>query len=159
MGKKRSQKDRAYITAKEHKEEWGGYKDKSVSPVVVPWRRTNTAAVLSKAAFRCRPLARPPAHRLPPLTTHNPPNPQRAPFARLPFNCCAINFTPFEDPVCTDDGVVYDIVAVVPYVRKFGRHPVKGTPLALSDLIHLNFHKNSGARACVLLLLLLLSPL
>lgn len=30
MGKKRAQKDRAYITAKEHKEEWGGYKDKTV---------------------------------------------------------------------------------------------------------------------------------
>lgn len=40
---------------------------------------------------------------------------------------------------------MYDIVAVVPYVRKFGRHPVKGTPLALGDLIHLNFHKNAGA--------------
>jgi hypothetical protein len=46
--------------------------------------------------------------------------------------------------VCTDDGIIYDIVAVVPYVRKFGRHPVKGTPLALGDLIHLNFHKNAG---------------
>lgn len=30
MGKKRAQKDRGYITAKEHKEEWGGFKDKSV---------------------------------------------------------------------------------------------------------------------------------
>lgn len=24
----------------------------------------------------------------------------RAPFKCLPFNCCAISFTPFEDPVC-----------------------------------------------------------
>ncbi|KIY92185.1 peptidyl-prolyl cis-trans isomerase-like2 [Monoraphidium neglectum] len=103
MGKKRSQKDRGYITAKEHAEEWGGFKDRS----------------------------------------------RGAPFARLPFNCCAITFTPFEDPVCTDDGIIYDIVAVVPYVRKFGRHPVKGTPLALGDLIHLNFHKNAdGEYAC-----------
>ena len=79
----------------------------------------------------------------PPLPLH----PQRgAPFARLPFNCCAINFTPFEDPVCTDDGIVYDIVAVVPYVRKFGRHPVKGTPLQHGDLLPLNCHKNTGAR-------------
>ena len=24
----------------------------------------------------------------------------KAPFRRLPFHCCAITFTPFEDPVC-----------------------------------------------------------
>lgn len=97
MGKKRAQKDRGYITAKEHKEEWGGYKDK-----------------------------------------------KRAPFQRLPFNCCAITFTPFEDPVCTEDGTVYDIVHVVPYVKKFGKHPVTGAPLELGDLIRLNYHKNAG---------------
>ncbi len=30
----------------------------------------------------------------------------RVPFKRLPFHCCAITFTPFEDPVATDDGTV-----------------------------------------------------
>eukprot|EP00882_Tetradesmus_deserticola_P033605 GHRQ01038405.1.p2 GENE.GHRQ01038405.1~~GHRQ01038405.1.p2 ORF type:complete len:219 (+),score=69.97 GHRQ01038405.1:389-1045(+) len=102
MGKKRAQKDRGYITAKEHKEEWGGYKDR-----------------------------------------------KRAPFQRLPFHCCAITFTPFEDPVCTDDGTVYDIVHVVPYVKKYGKHPVTGAPLELGDLIRLNYHKNAdGEYAC-----------
>lgn len=28
----------------------------------------------------------------------------RAPFQRLPFHCCALTFTPFEDPVCTGGG-------------------------------------------------------
>jgi peptidyl-prolyl cis-trans isomerase-like protein 2 len=97
MGKKQHQKDRLYLTAKEHKEEWGGYKEK-----------------------------------------------QRASFAKLPFSCCAITFTPYADPVCTDDGLIYDITAAVPYVRKFGRHPVKGTPLALSDLIPLNLARNAA---------------
>ena len=97
MGKKQHQKDRLYLTAKEHKEEWGGYKEK-----------------------------------------------KRVPFQRLPFHCCAITFTPFEDPVCTDDGTTFDIVHIVPYIKKFGRHPVKGTPLELADLIQLNFHKNGG---------------
>jgi len=27
---------------------------------------------------------------------------QQVPFKRLPFHCCAITFTPFEDPVCTE---------------------------------------------------------
>lgn len=99
MGKKRAQKDRGYITSKEHREEWGGYKDK-----------------------------------------------KKAPFQRLPFNCCAITFTPFEDPVCTEDGTVYDIVHVVPYVKKYGKHPVTGAPLELGDLIKLNIHKNAGGQ-------------
>jgi hypothetical protein len=50
--------------------------------------------------------------------------------------------------VCTDDGTVYDIVNVVPYIKKHGKHPVTGAPLQLGDLIRLNFHKNSGAQRC-----------
>lgn len=72
---------------------------------------------------------------------------RRAPFQRLPFNCCAITFTPFEDPVCTEDGTVYDIINIVPYIKKHGKHPVTGTPLQLGDLIRLNFHKNAGRSA------------
>lgn len=33
-------------------------------------------------------------------------------FKPLPFDCCAISLTAFEDPVCTEDGNVYDIVYV-----------------------------------------------
>ena len=43
------------------------------------------------------------------------------PFKRLPFHCCGITFTPFEDPVCTDDGTVFDIVNIVPYLQKYHR--------------------------------------
>jgi peptidyl-prolyl cis-trans isomerase-like protein 2 len=39
---------------------------------------------------------------------------------------------------------VFDILNIVPYIKKYGRHPVKGTPLELADLISLNFHKNGG---------------
>ena len=65
------------------------------------------------------------------------------PFRRLPFNCCAISFLPFDDPVCADDGTVMDIMHAVPYVQKHGKHPVTGEPLALKDLFKLNFHKNA----------------
>lgn len=49
-----------------------------------------------------------------------------APFRCLPFSCCALAFTPFEDPVCTADGAVFDIVNIVPYIQRFHRHPVTG---------------------------------
>ncbi|GLC33403.1 hypothetical protein PLESTB_000071800 [Pleodorina starrii] len=97
MGKKQHQKDRLFLTTKEWKEEWGGFKG-------------------GRAA---------------------------APFKRLPFHCCAIHFTPFEDPVCTDDGTVYDITSIVPYIMKFKKHPVSGEPLQLKDLTRLNFTKNA----------------
>lgn len=31
--------------------------------------------------------------------------------------------------VCTEDGTVFDITNIVPYVQKFGKHPVTGEPL------------------------------
>mmetsp|Transcript_5593 Transcript_5593/g.12389 ORF Transcript_5593/g.12389 Transcript_5593/m.12389 type:complete len:652 (+) Transcript_5593:259-2214(+) len=68
---------------------------------------------------------------------------QRAPFKRLPFHCCAISFTPFDDPVCSDDGTVMDVVNVVPYVMRYKRHPVTGQAMQLKDLVKLNFHKNA----------------
>lgn len=67
----------------------------------------------------------------------------RTPFKRLPFYCCALTFTPFEVPVCTRDGSVFEIMYIVPYIRKYGKHPVTGAPLKQEDLIPLTFHKNS----------------
>ncbi|KDP32077.1 hypothetical protein JCGZ_12538 [Jatropha curcas] len=65
------------------------------------------------------------------------------PFKRLPFYCCALTFTPFEFPVCTTDGSVFDIMHITPYIRKYGKHPVTGAPLKQEDLIPITFHKNS----------------
>ncbi|XP_030532098.1 peptidyl-prolyl cis-trans isomerase CYP65 [Rhodamnia argentea] len=65
------------------------------------------------------------------------------PFKRLPFYCCALTFTPFESPACTADGSVFDIMSIIPYIRKYGKHPVTGAPLRHEDLIPLTFHKNA----------------
>ncbi|RWR77967.1 peptidyl-prolyl cis-trans isomerase CYP65 isoform X2 [Cinnamomum micranthum f. kanehirae] len=65
------------------------------------------------------------------------------PYKKLPFYCCALTFTPFEYPVCTMDGSVFDVMNIVPYIKKYGKHPVTGAPLKPSDLISLTFHKNS----------------
>ncbi|KAL3526886.1 hypothetical protein ACH5RR_011542 [Cinchona calisaya] len=67
----------------------------------------------------------------------------RTPFKRLPFYCCALTFTPFEDPVCTADGSVFDVMNIIPYIRKYGKNPVTGAPLKPEDLIPLIFHKNA----------------
>jgi peptidyl-prolyl cis-trans isomerase-like protein 2 len=64
-------------------------------------------------------------------------------FKPLPFNCCAISLTAFEDPYCTEDGNVYDLVNIVPYIKKYKKDPITGKPLASKDLIALHFHKNN----------------
>ncbi|KAF6139070.1 hypothetical protein GIB67_010796 [Kingdonia uniflora] len=65
------------------------------------------------------------------------------PFKRLPFYCCALTFTPFEDAVCTSDGSVFELMQIMPYIKKYGKHPVTGVPLKQPDLIPLTFHKNT----------------
>lgn len=71
------------------------------------------------------------------------PKDSSVPFKRLPFYCCSLTFVPFEDPVCTADGSVFDLMSIVPYIKKFGKHPVTGALLKQEDLIPLIFHKNS----------------
>ncbi|KAI9895303.1 hypothetical protein PsorP6_018948 [Peronosclerospora sorghi] len=61
----------------------------------------------------------------------------------LPFNCCAITLCPFTNPVCTRKGHLFELEAVVPYIKKHQINPVTGKTLALNELIHLNFSKNS----------------
>ncbi|WVR04605.1 peptidyl-prolyl cis-trans isomerase-like 2 [Kwoniella sp. DSM 27419] len=71
---------------------------------------------------------------------------------RLPFDCCALSLQPFQNPVAviaeTGPGEalradVFDLLNIVPYVRKFKTNPVSGKPLDTSQLIKLNFAKNA----------------
>ncbi|KAG0147455.1 hypothetical protein CROQUDRAFT_76495 [Cronartium quercuum f. sp. fusiforme G11] len=64
-------------------------------------------------------------------------------FQRLPFDCCAISLRPFEMPVCTPDGTTCDLLNIVPYIRKYSRDPVTGSPLNTKQLTKLNFFKNA----------------
>ena len=50
---------------------------------------------------------------------------------------------PFENPLCTEDGYVFDLMNIVPFLKKYGRHPVTGAKLDAKSLIRLNFRKNA----------------
>jgi peptidyl-prolyl cis-trans isomerase-like protein 2 len=65
-------------------------------------------------------------------------------FQRLPFYCCSLSLQPFEHPVCTPEGIVFDLVNIVPYLKKYGTNPVTGKKLDAKDLIKLNFYKNEN---------------
>lgn len=65
-----------------------------------------------------------------------------ASFKRLPYNFCALSLQPFEHPVCTAEGTIFDLTNILPWLKKHATNPVDGAPLKSSDLIKLNFAKN-----------------
>lgn len=69
-----------------------------------------------------------------------------AEFRRLPYNCCSLSMTPFSDPLCTKDGNIFDIMNIVPFLKKYGVNPCTGEKMTAKDLIHLNFHKNAAGQ-------------
>lgn len=35
---------------------------------------------------------------------------EKTPMAQLPFFCCSLSLSPFKNPVCTEEGIVFDIL-------------------------------------------------
>eukprot|EP00929_Paragymnodinium_shiwhaense_P013808 TRINITY_DN121661_c0_g1_i1.p1 TRINITY_DN121661_c0_g1~~TRINITY_DN121661_c0_g1_i1.p1 ORF type:complete len:560 (-),score=181.37 TRINITY_DN121661_c0_g1_i1:246-1925(-) len=71
---------------------------------------------------------------------------RHTPFAKLPLNCCALSLQPFDKPVGTRDGNVFEAINIVGYIKKFGKNPITGGKLEVSDLIPLQFHKNPDGK-------------
>ena len=72
---------------------------------------------------------------------------RKAPFERLPFYCCGLSLAPFEDPVCTPDGFVFDLLYIMPFIKKYQRNPVTGDTLKPSDLIKMNWTRSDNPDA------------
>ncbi|KAJ5894275.1 Peptidyl-prolyl cis-trans isomerase-like 2 [Penicillium taxi] len=63
-------------------------------------------------------------------------------FKRLPFNFCSLSLQPFTHPVCTSEGIIFDLTNILPWIKKQGTNPVDGSPLKTTDLIKLTIAKN-----------------
>ncbi|XP_075960485.1 RING-type E3 ubiquitin-protein ligase PPIL2 [Anarhichas minor] len=70
----------------------------------------------------------------------------QADFRRLPFDHCSLSLQPFEYPVCTDEGVVFDLLSIMPWIKRYGTNPISGEKLEAKSLIKLNFAKNSDGK-------------
>lgn len=70
------------------------------------------------------------------------------PFKRLPFKFCSLSLQPYEHPVCTDTGVVFELTNIIPWLKKHGTNPVTGGKLAYNDLLKLNMHRNESGEFC-----------
>ncbi|XP_062505241.1 RING-type E3 ubiquitin-protein ligase PPIL2-like isoform X2 [Corticium candelabrum] len=71
---------------------------------------------------------------------------EKAAFRRLPFYCCSISMQPFEHPYCSPDGLVFDLLNIMPYLKKFEHNPVTGEPMEAKALVKLTFHKNADGK-------------
>ncbi|XP_038059065.1 RING-type E3 ubiquitin-protein ligase PPIL2-like isoform X1 [Patiria miniata] len=71
---------------------------------------------------------------------------EKAAFRRLPFDHCSLSFQPFEHPYCTKDGVMFDLISIMPYIKKYKTNPITGEAMDTKALIKLNFHKNANGK-------------
>eukprot|EP00927_Polykrikos_kofoidii_P059568 TRINITY_DN54717_c0_g1_i1.p1 TRINITY_DN54717_c0_g1~~TRINITY_DN54717_c0_g1_i1.p1 ORF type:complete len:545 (-),score=99.59 TRINITY_DN54717_c0_g1_i1:90-1724(-) len=69
-------------------------------------------------------------------------NRKRSPWAKLPLDCCFLSLQPFDKPVGTRDGAIFCATFIVAYIKRFGKNPVTGGKLEVSDLIPMHFHRN-----------------
>uniref|UniRef100_A0A8B9R6F0 RING-type E3 ubiquitin transferase n=1 Tax=Anas platyrhynchos TaxID=8839 RepID=A0A8B9R6F0_ANAPL len=69
-----------------------------------------------------------------------------ADFAKNMYFFSSLSLQPFEYPVCTPDGTVFDILSIVPWIKKYGTNPITGEKLDAKSLIKLNFAKNSEGK-------------
>ena len=68
-------------------------------------------------------------------------------YRKLPFDHCALSFAPFDAPVATPEGHVFDLVNLLPYLQKHGnRNPLTGAPLTRAELVTLHFHRNEAGK-------------
>lgn len=64
---------------------------------------------------------------------------------KLPFNCCALSFLPFETPVFSiANGGIYDLENVLPYVMRYKRDPTTGKETTISEFKELRLKKVKG---------------
>ena len=63
----------------------------------------------------------------------------------LPFDCCALTMTPFQNPVmrvCDTNGIIFENTAILPYLMKHKADPVTGLPMTTRSLITLCMDKD-----------------
>lgn len=64
----------------------------------------------------------------------------------LPFDHCGLTLSPFHDPVCLEEGVIFDSEALLEHVLKYKSNPITGAPVSTKDIIRLNITKNDAGK-------------
>lgn len=92
MGKHRHTKDRMFVSYTEHKNGEGGGERLETAVLTSMTSRLLTYLLCCIAEWGGKKDA------------------AKVPLSKLPFNCCSLSMTPFKNPVCSPDGIVFDIM-------------------------------------------------
>jgi len=71
-------------------------------------------------------------------------DPDEVDFKRLPFDHCSLSLQPFANPYCDDQGHVFDLLYILPFIKKYKVNPCSGKPLDAKGLVKLKFSKNAA---------------
>lgn len=63
-------------------------------------------------------------------------------FKRLPFDCCSITMIPFEIPYCDLDGNIFELSAIIDFLKTFKINPITGKACDAKQLVKLKFYRN-----------------
>lgn len=47
-------------------------------------------------------------------------------FKRLPFDHCSLSLQPYDNPYCDDNGNIFELQAILEFVKKFKINPITG---------------------------------
>ncbi|KAK1939456.1 Peptidyl-prolyl cis-trans isomerase 4 [Babesia divergens] len=62
----------------------------------------------------------------------------------LPLDACAISLKPFDKPVCSPQGHVFDESNILKYINLHGTNPVTGDELQIPELVTLHFTRDEN---------------
>lgn len=62
----------------------------------------------------------------------------------MPFDYCCLTHVPFENPIADQHGNIYELDAIVSFIKHFKRNPITGAIQDAKSLIKLNFAKNTN---------------
>ena len=64
----------------------------------------------------------------------------------LPFDSCALSLQPYETPTCTEDGVMFDSLNIMGFLKEHKCNPITSEPMRFKDLVQLTMSKNSDGK-------------
>ncbi|KAN0047606.1 hypothetical protein ACTA71_001989 [Dictyostelium dimigraforme] len=65
-------------------------------------------------------------------------------FRPLPFYCCSLSLQHLDDPMSNENGNLFDLVYLIPYIKKYGKDPITNKPSTMNDYFPINFSRNEN---------------
>ncbi|KAK5581183.1 hypothetical protein RB653_001213 [Dictyostelium firmibasis] len=65
-------------------------------------------------------------------------------FRPLPFYCCSLSLQHLDDPMSNENGNLFDLVYLMPFIKKYGKDPITNKTATMKDYFPITFSKNEN---------------